>query len=127
MVNSFPMRRAPHDPALKLRGRLIRGLGAFRDMLPGSFVEVQRSCGKANCRCADGIHLHRGFQLSVLVDGVHRTFYVPTQWAAEIQANVEHSKRFQDAVARIYAINLRRFLRRKNERKRQPPRATPPV
>jgi hypothetical protein len=66
----------PSDPELQLRGRLVRSLGALREMLPGSFVERQRPCGKPHCRCADGQHLHTQYQLSVLWRGKLKTFHV---------------------------------------------------
>ena len=59
----------PRDPDLETRGRLMRGLGTLREMLPGSFVERKRACGRPNCRCADGQNLHVQYQISVLVDG----------------------------------------------------------
>ena len=59
----------PSDPDLELRGRLIRGLNSLRDMLPGSFVQRKRSCGRPTCHCAHGKSLHTQFQISVLVDG----------------------------------------------------------
>ncbi len=110
------------DEELERRGRLVRSLGAFREMLPGSFVEVRRQCGKPTCRCADGEHLHTAFQLSVLVDGKPRAFHVPAAWAAEIRTRVELAKRFHDAVATICQINLRRFLRRKEAERKSPER-----
>ncbi len=88
-------------------------------MLPGSFIEVRRRCGKPNCRCADGVHLHPGYQLSLLLGGTHRTFHVPAAWADEIRAQVELYKRFQQTASAICALNLRRFLRRKKEAKKQ--------
>jgi hypothetical protein len=120
------MRRSS-DPELQRRGRLLRSLSAFREMLPGSFVEVHSRCGKPNCRCADGIHLHPAFRISMVWQGKPQSFYVPAAWAEEIRAQVAMWKRAQETVAAIVAINLRRFLRRKREWKRQPPRATPPV
>jgi hypothetical protein len=57
----------PSDPDLELRGKLIRGLGSLREMLPGSFAERKRSCGQPNCRCADGKNFHSQFQISVSV------------------------------------------------------------
>jgi hypothetical protein len=54
------------DPELSLRGRLVRSLGAMREMLPGSFVERGRKCGKPTCHYADGKNLHTQFLLSVL-------------------------------------------------------------
>jgi len=111
----------PIDPELRLRGRLLRHLGAWREMLPGSFVVRRVQCGKPNCRCADGIHLHTRFQLSVLVDGKPRTFHIPAAWAEEVRAHVEMAKRFHEAAAMIAGINLRRLLRRKEEGKRKAP------
>ena len=86
----------PSDPELDLRGRLVRGLGALREMLPGSFVERSRKCGKPNCRCADGKKLHAEFLLSVLVDGKPKTFHVPLEQAGEVRSKVEQRKRFEE-------------------------------
>lgn len=113
------MRRSA-NPELHRRGQLVRSLGAWREMLPGSFVEVRRQCGKPNCRCADGVHLHQAFQLSVVMDGRPRAVYIPAAWAAEVRAHVEMAKRFQGAAAAIAEINLQRLLRRKQEAKRPP-------
>jgi hypothetical protein len=98
---------------LDLRGSLIRRLGALREMLPGSFVERSRKCGKPNCRCAAGEKLHAEFLLSVRVDGKSTTFHVPAALAGEVRSKVELRKRFDEAAARIAGLNLRRFLRRK--------------
>jgi len=61
--------KSPSEPDLELRGKLIRSLGALREMLPGSFVERTRACGRPNCHCADGKRLHSQYQISVLMDG----------------------------------------------------------
>lgn len=103
----------PADPELALRGRLVRSLGALREMLPGSFIERSRQCGKPTCRCADGKRLHRQFVLSVLVDGQPKTFHVPAALADEVRSRVELRQRFDEAAAQIARLNLRRFLRRK--------------
>lgn len=105
----------PSDPELQLRGRLVRSLGALREMLPGSFVERFRQCGKPSCRCADGKQLHSQFQLSVLIDGKPKSFHVPARLAAQVRARVELRKRFELAAARIAEINLRRLLRGKQQ------------
>jgi hypothetical protein len=103
----------PTDPELDLRGRLIRRLGTLREMLPGSFVERSRQCGKPTCRCAEGKHLHPQFVLSVLVEGKPKAFNVPAELAEEVRSKVELRKRFDEAAAQIAHLNLRRFLRRK--------------
>jgi len=103
----------PSDSELQLRGRLVRSLGALREMLPGSFVERQRPCGKPNCRCADGKRLHPQYQLSVLREGELKTYNVPASEAEEVRRRVDLHRRFQKAAAMIGALNLRRWLRQR--------------
>jgi hypothetical protein len=103
------------DPDLDLRGRLIRGLGALREMLPGSLVERGRKCGKPNCRCADGKQLHREFLLSVVWEGKPRTFHLSPELAEQVRAKVELRKRFEESAGKIAHLNLRRFLRQKED------------
>jgi hypothetical protein len=105
------------DPELQTRGRLVRSLGRWREMLPGSFVERRRKCGKSYCRCADGKpeHMHAQFLLSVLWQGKPTTFHIPASLAHHARQRVEFHKRFQQAANTICEINLRRLLRRKQE------------
>jgi len=103
----------PSDPDLQTRGRLIRSLGALREMLPGSFVERKRACGRPNCHCADGKALHAQFQISVLVAGKPKTFTIPARLVEQVRQKIEMRHRFDAAAASICGINLRRFLREK--------------
>ena len=107
----------PSDSELQLRGRLVRSLGALREMLPGSFVERQRPCGKPDCRCADGKRLHSQCQLSVLAEGELKTYNVPASQAEEVRRRVDLHRRFQKAAAMITALNLRRWLRQRKQSK----------
>lgn len=108
--------KTPPDPDLQRRGRLIRSLGALREMLPGSFVERKRSCGRPNCRCADGKNLHSQYQISVLVDGKPKAFSIPAEWAERVREKTEMRRRFDAAAAAICGINLKRFLQEKENR-----------
>ena len=103
----------PSDPDLQSRGRLIRSLGALREMLPGSFVERKRVCGRPNCHCADGKILHSQFQISVLVEGKPKTFNIPAKLVEQVRRRVEMRRRFDAAAATICGINLKRFLQEK--------------
>jgi len=105
----------PSDPDLDLRGRLVRSLGSLRDMLPGSFVERKRACGRRNCHCADGKNLHVQYQISVLVDGKPKAFNVPAALVEQVRRQVEMRDRFDAAAATICGINLRRFLKQKED------------
>src|SRR5881396_3962544 len=93
----------PNDPDLALRGRLIRGLGAWREMFPGSFIERSRKCGKPNCRCADGKQLHREFLLSVLWEGKPQTFHLPVELADQVRSE-EHTSELQSLRTISYAV-----------------------
>src|SRR5229473_1457812 len=107
--------KRPGDPDLALRGKLIRGLGSLREMLPGSFVERKRPCGRPNCHCADGKNLHTQYQISVLVDGQAKTFNIPAALVEQVRQKIELRRRFERAAATICNINLRRYLKHKDK------------
>jgi hypothetical protein len=108
--------KSPPDPDLELRGKLMRGLGSLREMLPGSFVERKRACGQPNCHCADGKNLHSQFQISVLVDGVPKALNIPAEVAEKVRQKIAMRRRFDDAAATICRLNLKRFLQEKKVR-----------
>jgi uncharacterized protein DUF6788 len=108
--------KTPGDPDLELRGRLVRSLGALREMLPGSFVERKRSCGRPNCRCADGKNLHSQFQISVLIDGKPKALNIPVELADRVREKIEMRRRFDAAAATICRLNLKRLLKEKEDR-----------
>src|ERR1035437_8137004 len=108
--------KTPREPGLELRGRLIRSLGSLREMLPGSFVERQRSCGRPTCHCADGKRLHSQFQISVMIGGKPKALNVPAGVTAEVREKSELRRRFDAAAATICDVNLKRFLKEKEDR-----------
>jgi hypothetical protein len=109
------MKSSP-EPDLELRGKLIRSLGTLREMLPGSFVERTRVCGRPNCHCADGKRLHSQYQISVLIDGKPKAFNIPAELVAKVREKIEMRRRFDAAAATICKINLKRFLKEKEDR-----------
>jgi hypothetical protein len=108
--------KSPPDPDLELRGRLIRSLGSLREMLPGSFVERKRACGRPNCRCADGNNLHSQFQISLLIDGKPKALNIPAELVEKVRQKIEMRRRFDAAAASICRVNLNRFLKEKEDR-----------
>ena len=108
--------KSPPKPDLQLRGQLIRSLGAFREMLPGSFVERTRACGRPNCHCADGKRLHSQYQISVLIDGKPKALNIPAELVEKVREKMEMRRRFDAAAATICKVNLKRFLQEKEER-----------
>jgi gluconate kinase len=111
--------KAPREPDLELRGKLIRSLGLLREMLAGSFVERQRACGRPTCHCADGKRLHPQYQISVPVDGKPQAFNIPAKWVDKVREKIEMRQRIE-AAATICRVNLKRFLKEKlHEKKKQ--------
>jgi uncharacterized protein DUF6788 len=108
--------KSPRDPSLELRGQLIRSLGTLREMLPGSFVERKRACGRPNCHCADGKRLHSQYQISVLMDGKPKAFNIPAGLVEKVREKIEMRRRFETAAATICRVNLKRFLKDKEDR-----------
>src|SRR5260370_41870001 len=104
------------EPDLELRGKLIRSLGALREMLPGSFVERKRACGQPNCHGADGKRLHSQYQISVLIDGKPKALNVPAEFVEKGRQKIEIRRRFDAAAATICKFNLKRFLKEKEDR-----------
>src|SRR6266853_732523 len=107
--------KTPSDPDLELRGKLVRGLGSLREMLPGSFVERKRACGQPNCHCADGKDLHSQFQISVLVEGKPKALNIPAELVEKVREKIEMCRRFDSAAATICGVNLKRFLKEKKK------------
>jgi hypothetical protein len=107
--------KSPREPDLELRGKLIRSLGSLREMLPGSFVERKRACGRPNCHCADGKLLHSQFQISVLIDGKPKALNIPAELAENVRQKIEMRRRFDAAAATICGVNLKRLLKEKED------------
>ena len=107
----------PPEPDLELRGKLIRSLGALREMLPGSFVERKRACGRPNCHCADGKQLHSQYQISILIDGKPKALNIPAELVGKVREKIEMRRRFEAAAATICGVNLKRFLKEKLKEK----------
>ena len=108
--------KSPREPDLELRGQLIRSLGALREMLPGSFVERTRACGRPNCHCADGKRLHSQYQISVLMDGKPKALNIPAELVEKVRQKIEMRRRFDAAAATICRVNLKRFLKEREDR-----------
>jgi len=105
--------KSPSEPDLERRGKLIRSLGSLREMLPGSFVERKRACGRPNCHCADGKNLHSQFQISILIDGKPKALHIPAELVEKVREKIEMRHRFEAAAATVCGINLKRFLKEK--------------
>jgi hypothetical protein len=64
----------------------------------GSVVVHRRRCGKANCRCADGVDLHESTVLSYSEAGRTRFVMLPGDQVAAVRAAVERYRAAKNRV-----------------------------
>lgn len=64
----------------------------------GSVVVHRRRCGKANCRCADGVDLHESTVLSYSEAGRTKFLMLAAEEVAAVRASVE---RYRAAKCRV--------------------------
>jgi hypothetical protein len=79
------------------------------------FCRTQTRLGRPNCRCADGQNLHSQYQISVLIDGKPKALNIPAELAEKVRQKIEMRRRFDAAAATICGLNLKRFLKEKED------------
>lgn len=67
----------------------------------GSVVVHRRRCGKANCRCAGGVDLHKSTVLSYSEGGRTKFLMLPAAEVAAVRAAVE---RYRAAKSKVEAL-----------------------
>jgi hypothetical protein len=96
---------------LARRKRLARELPDFNMMLQGALLSQRRRCGNPGCRCARG-ELHGPYiYLSARVGRRSRLLYIPAVLAAAVRRRVQLTKRFEETLAAISAVNLELLAR----------------
>lgn len=73
-------------------------------LVKGIVLEVQRTCGKAGCKCARG-QKHTCWQLSASVEGKVRTWNVPRRYVGKVKELAKNYRRFRQARARWVRLN----------------------
>jgi hypothetical protein len=76
---------------------------ARRVMHRGSFVAVERKCGKPNCACTRG-QLHKGWYLSCSEAGRTRMIYVALRDADSVARGAGRYQRFRQARAELVKL-----------------------
>ncbi len=75
-----------------------RKAGRVPRVVRGSVVVHRRRCGKANCRCADGVDLHESTVLSYSQDGRTKFVMLPAGEIAAVRAAVERYRKAKTKV-----------------------------
>jgi len=97
-----------------VRSRLAQ-LASTRWVLRGSLSERAGTCGKPNCRCAQGA-LHPSVYVVQSQGGKLRQICVPQAWQARVREAVNDYRRMQELIEAVSESEWKRL----RERKRYP-------
>lgn len=89
---------------------LASRLGDLEQVLLGSLVKQTRTCGKASCRCADGV-VHGPYTYLTPRRG-RGTRYVPPELMPVVDSYLRHGEQVETLLAEISAINVELLARR---------------
>lgn len=82
----------------------------------------RRRCGKANCRCSDGVELHESTVLSYSEDGRTKFVMLPGEEVAAIRAAVERYRAAKNSVEDQGSAGLAELVARLSARRARPRR-----
>lgn len=90
---------------LQKRREAARQKPQLEKILRGSIVIVNRSCGKAGCRCQKG-QKHRSLYVSQSYNGKTRMIYIPQRSEDEARRMVDNYRALKDMIEKISEINI---------------------
>ena len=91
---------------LKKCREATKGMPRITEVVHGSIVIVNRSCGKTNCRCQKGFK-HSSLYISQRYKGKTRMIYIPKRSEANVRRFVKNYHDIKIVMDRISGINLR--------------------
>ena len=94
-----------------VRSRLAQ-LVSTRWVLRGTLSERAGTCGKPNCRCAQG-DLHTSLYLVQSQRGTLRQLCVPQAWQARVREAVNDYRRMQEFIEAVSESEWKRLRERK--------------
>jgi gluconate kinase len=106
----------PPNPTWNCAANSSAASGLCAKCCPARLSNALAPAAAPNCHCADGKRLHSQYQISVLIDGKPKAFNIPEEWVEKVREKIEMRRRFDAAAATICKINLKRFLKEKEDR-----------
>lgn len=88
------------------RQRLLKRLPRDENIVKGSLVQLNISCGKANCRCQKG-EKHAGLYLSQSRGGKTKMTYIPKRHEQTVQEGVRRHRELLKVVEELSECNLK--------------------
>lgn len=95
-----PVRSSLPAAERQLRSRLVQLLSSGQGVMRGTLSIRERTCGKANCKCARG-EKHASLYIVVSVDGKYKQTCVPKSREAEVRIWVAQYQQMQELLEEI--------------------------
>lgn len=129
----MPRRKSPGPPPRNQRGPREREARsqtlqriAEQDLLRGSLVRMERTCGKENCRCQQG-KKHAAWYLAIRLDQRRAMIYIPKALEETVRRWVETGQEVEGLLEAISQECLQTFLAKKAQAlARKPKKEKPP-
>jgi hypothetical protein len=83
----------------------LRALAEVRPFVAGSLCRVNRRCGNARCKCAQG-EPHQAWVLSFKVKGKTRTVHVPKALVPEVHGWIQEYRRIKKLIREVSKDSL---------------------
>ena len=90
---------------VKKRREAAKGMPRITEVVYGSVVIVNRSCGKANCRCQKGFK-HSSLYISQRYKGRTRMIYIPKRSEANVRRFVNNYHQLKVVMGKVSDINI---------------------
>jgi hypothetical protein len=94
----------------KNKREAAKAIPPIRNVIHGSIVIMDRSCGKAGCRCQKGFK-HRSLYISQRHDGKTRMVYVPKRSEEKIALLISNYRKIKDAMNKFSEINIKQLTK----------------
>jgi hypothetical protein len=98
------------DSERSFRSRIAQ-LSSSHRFLRGTLAERSRSCGKPNCRCAQG-ELHKSLYLVQSHEGKPRQVCIPKAWEPRVRRAVTSYQEMQKFIEEVSELEWRRLMER---------------
>ena len=91
---------------LKKRREAAKGMPRITEVVHGSMVIVNRSCGKTNCRCQKGFK-HSSLYISQRYKGRTRMIYIPKRSETDVRRFINNYRDLKVVMDKISEMNIR--------------------
>jgi hypothetical protein len=91
---------------IKKRQEAAKGMLKVQEVMRGAIVIMNRSCGKASCRCQKGFK-HSSMYVSQSYNGKTRMIYIPKRSQAAVRRFISNYLKLKIVMNKISDVNIK--------------------